>query len=328
MKPIKLVYSAFRPMNSTPEVLTVEWTKKVEEATGGRVIIETVSGAKLGAAEEHMDMVQAGVLCQIASPWPSYSTPGRFPMADIQSIPMLSPSGEVTGRALHELYTEYCVPREFKHIKLLFLCPLASTQLISNKPVRKLEDWKGLKVHATSGIMKDGYMALGANVININKLYKVIPASAKYEAYKDGKMDASIFTWSGVLEFGLEKIAKYRTKCDYINKTWVVVMNLKTFNSLPPDIQKIIDDLSGPEQSAYIGRCIDAEQEEARLKLEAIDKENGNPPIYDLPKAERERWKQALKPAVDRWIANLEKDGLPGKEYYNRALDLIAKYSK
>jgi len=328
MKPIKLVYSAFRPMHSTPEVLTVEWTKKIEKATGGRVVIETISGAKLGPAEEHMDMVQAGVLCQIASPWPSYSTPGRFPMCDIQSTPMLTPSGEVAGKALHELYEEYLVPRELKHVKLLFLCPLGATQIISNKPVKILDDWKGLKVHATSRAMRQEYEALGANVININKMYDVIPASAKYEAFKDGTMDASIFTWSGVLEFGLEKITRYRTRCDYMTKTWVVVMNLKTFLSFPPDIQKIINDLSGPEQSAYIGRCVDAEQAEARLKLEAIDKECGHPPIYDLPQDERERWKQAFKPAVDKWIDDMEKDGLPGREYYNKALALIAKYSR
>ena len=50
--------------------------------------------------------------------------------------------------------------------------------------------------------------------------------------------------------------------------------------------------------------------------------------IVKLTPEERELWVQASAPIRDKWIAEHEAKGLPGKAIYEEAKRLISKYSK
>jgi hypothetical protein len=54
----------------------------------------------------------------------------------------------------------------------------------------------------------------------------------------------------------------------------------------------------------------------------------GNPPIYELPKGELERWTSAVQPVYDKWTAKMEAKGLPGKAILEDARRLVKKYSR
>ena len=320
-EPIKLVYSSYRPLDSYPEIKFQEWAQTIMEETEGRVQIEIVGNEELGKAVDHMDMVINGV-CDIAAPMPTY-TPGRFPLHDIQGIPMLMPSAEVAGRVYNELFNKYCLETEMKDIKLLFVFTLSPIQFTSTKPIKTLEDMKGLKFNAAAGGLQPKMLeAIGCEVVDLPG------ATKKYGYIKEGKLDVTPYTWLGILEFKLHEVTKYRTKVDYQTKCYLCAMNLKKWNSLPPDIQKIINKHTGPDISAKNGKGLDAEQAAARVELEAYDKKVGNPPIYDMPQSERKRFIEAFEPVTKQWVEELEAKGLPGKQYYAECLKLVEKYSK
>lgn len=320
-EPIKLVYSSYRPLYSYPEVAFQKWARNIMKETKGRVQIEIIGNEQLGKAVDHMDMLINGA-CDLAAPMPTY-TPGRFPLHDIQGIPMLMPSAEVGGRVYNELFNKYCLNTEMKDIKLLFVFTLAPIQFTSTKPIKTLEDMKGLKFNVSAGGLQPKMLeAIGCQCVDLPG------ATKKYGYIREGRIDVTPFNWLGILEFKLNEVTKYRTKLNYQTKCYLGAMNLKKWNSLPPDIQKVFNKNIGPDISAEVGKGFDAEQIAARKELEAYDQKVGNPPIYDMPQSERMRFIKAFEPVTLEWVKELEAKGLPGKQYYADCLNLVEKYSK
>lgn len=102
-----------------------------------------------------------------------------------------------------------------------------------------------------------------------------------------------------------------------------MVMNRKTWDSLPSDIQKSIDELSGLRISEIGGKVFDMESAEAFKLLTERGIER-----YRLPPEELKRWKDAVAPIKDWWVAETQAKGLPAKEVLGEILRLSEKYSK
>jgi TRAP-type C4-dicarboxylate transport system substrate-binding protein len=97
------------------------------------------------------------------------------------------------------------------------------------------------------------------------------------------------------------------------------VMNKEKWNSLPPDIQKIIDKVN-EEWIEKQGRAwdeIDKEGKDFILNL-------GNK-IIPLSKEENERWAKSVTPLLDEYVTNMKSKGLPGEEVLKFCLDQLRK---
>ena len=99
-------------------------------------------------------------------------------------------------------------------------------------------------------------------------------------------------------------------------------MNTEVWNKLPADIHKIFMDLQSWAQNEIIKMDI-AEA----AKGEAQARKLGHKMI-ELTPDEIQLWTKATAPARDKWIADMEAKGLPGKAVYEEAKSLIAKYNK
>ncbi|MCA1959745.1 MAG: ABC transporter substrate-binding protein, partial [Desulfomonile sp.] len=87
-----------------------------------------------------------------------------------------------------------------------------------------------------------------------------------------------------------------------------VVMNKKTWEKTPPDLQKIIMEVAGNPFATTHG--LDKKtyaQMMDELKAKGVT-------IYDLPKDEEAKWFKGFQEATRAWVAEMEKQGLPGKE--------------
>ncbi len=61
------------------------WAKKIEEMSGGKVVVTFFSGGALGKASDHYDLVEKGI-ADISYALQDY-TPGRFPLTSVLSFP-------------------------------------------------------------------------------------------------------------------------------------------------------------------------------------------------------------------------------------------------
>jgi TRAP-type C4-dicarboxylate transport system substrate-binding protein len=98
-------------------------------------------------------------------------------------------------------------------------------------------------------------------------------------------------------------------------------MNQQKYNSLPPDLKKVIDNNSGIEMAKWVGKIWDDGALVSR-KI-AVDRKNT---INILTDAEYKRWVKATDTVDDAWIKEVNSKGGNGKALYNDAKALLKKY--
>jgi TRAP-type C4-dicarboxylate transport system substrate-binding protein len=103
-----------------------------------------------------------------------------------------------------------------------------------------------------------------------------------------------------------------------------MIMNKDTWNSLPPDIQKIFEDNSGPAAAARLGAAADGAMAGAKQAIIGMDKGAGKADIVVLSDAERARWRDALLPVWDKWVE--ERKAQPSQQMLDDALKMIEQY--
>jgi TRAP-type C4-dicarboxylate transport system substrate-binding protein len=98
-------------------------------------------------------------------------------------------------------------------------------------------------------------------------------------------------------------------------------MNEQKYQSLPPDLRKVIDDLSGAWGAEFTGTAWDRNEHDG---IEAAKKAGAT--IYPVPAEERQRWAAKLAPVEDGWVKSMEAKGLPGREVITDLREAIKRY--
>jgi TRAP-type C4-dicarboxylate transport system substrate-binding protein len=187
-----------------------------------------------------------------------------------------------------------------------------------DKPVRTMADLKGLKVRAPTRQTNRFLAALGATPV-------AMPVPQVSEALAKGVIDGAVVPYEVVPSVKIQDIVKFHSETDpaepaFYTATFMFVMNKARYDSLPPELKKVIDANSGEAFSGHAGQVFAAADAEGK-KLTAKNATNV------IPKAELERWKQAGQPVIDQWIADVSAKGADGKALFATARGLIAKHS-
>ena len=205
----KLNYANFPPAPTFPCVQMERWKTEVEKRTNGAVAINTFPGGTLLGAKGMMDGVIAGQ-ADIGCICMAYQ-PGRFVITNGVSLPLGIPNSKTGSLVLFDLFQKY-QPAAFDKVKVLTLFTTAPTNIMSRKPVRTLEDIKGMDLRASGGaaeILK----CWGANQIGM-------PMSATPEALQKGVVQG-LFSSLEVM-----KDLKFAEDCKYATMTNTVVYPL------------------------------------------------------------------------------------------------------
>ena len=187
---------------------------------------------------------------------------------------------------------------------------------VGKKLVKSLADMKGLRLRSPGPQQTSLLRSWGVSPLQIQ-------VTDLYDALQKGMADGALLPFSAIQDFKLFDVLKCHTVSNSYVMTAGLAMNLKTWNKLPPDVQKIFDELTGLKISEYGGAQNDRH---SQLALEEIKRAGDQ--VYELPAAERKMWMDKAQPICGAWIADMEKKGLPGKKVYQEAVLLIEKYSK
>ena len=315
-KPIVLSFNHLFPAGSwfNTEVV-VSWKKMVEEKTQGRVKINIYPSAALAKPGTMYDAVKAGAIDIALDPGPYYI--GRFPLSEATQLPFLgATSCWAASRAWMDLYREFPeLRKEYADTHFLWLFSQGPGQIFSKEPVRTMEDMKGRIFRAPGGI-GEIVKALGGSPVSMS-------AGESYLALSKGTVDATIFDAEAIKVFKLSDVTKYVTVADLYVMCFWVVMNKDKYNSLPKDIQKVIDEASGIAGADLVGKAWNTADKagfEWGLK-------KGMKAIYLTPE-ETARWKKQCAPVTEEWIKKTEAKGLPGGKFVEAAKRHIEKYNK
>ena len=310
--PIKLSYANFPPAPTFPCVQMERWKKEVETRTGGKVAINTFPGGTLLKAKAMMDGVIAGT-ADIGCLCMAYQ-PGRFIVTNAIALPVGFSNATVASLTLWDLYTKQN-PQEFAKVKVLTMFTCAPANIYAKKPVRNLEDLKGLELRASGGTAQV-LKALGATPVGM-------PQSQTPEALQKGVVQGAASSLETLMDFKYAEMCRYVTIFNGPVYPFAVVMNMDKWNSLPEDVQKVMDGMA-IEQAWWTGNYMDKRV----VKSIEWSKKNYNIEITKLTKKELARWNKLLKPLPDKWSEQAKAKGLSArtilkdikvaKEYHSR----------
>jgi TRAP-type C4-dicarboxylate transport system substrate-binding protein len=288
------------------------WKKEVEKRTGGKVAVDTFPGGTLLDAKNMMDGVIAGQ-ADIGCLCMAYQ-PGRFIVTNATALPVGFPNATVASLTLLDLYNKY-KPKEFADVKVLTMFTCAPANIISKKPVKNLNDLRGLELRASGGAGQF-LNALGATPVGM-------PQPEVPEALQKGVVQGQFSSLEILMDFKYAELCRYVMIVNGPVYPFAVVMNQAKWNSLPKEVQKVMDDLAR-EQSEWTGKYMDNHVNES------IDwsKKNYNIEIYEVPKGEMAQWNKLLDPITDTWVKDAEAKGIPGKQILEDIESLNDKYTK
>ena len=178
----------------------------------------------------------------------------------------------------------------------------AASLMSRAKPIRTLEDLKGMKIRTPSAAQSAQLEALGAIPIDM-------PANQIYNNLDRGVIDASMIPMSAALDFKLIEVAKYFTVDAPLGRSpFLVAMNRARYEKLPANLKKVIDDTTGLKLSLKGADTYDKKNDEALAEAKKTRE------VISLSRAGTEALGEALQaddPAA-RSAAG-EKAGLPAR---------------
>ena len=309
---IKLSYANFPPAPTFPCVQMERWKKEVEKRTNGKVAISTYPGGTLLGAKNMMDGVIAGQ-ADIGNLCMAYQ-PGRFVVTNATSLPLGIPNSRVGSLTLLNLYKKY-KPAPFAKVKVLAMFTTAPTNIMSKVPVRNLGDIKGLDLRASGGAAQI-LGAWGANPVGM-------PMPATVEALQKGVVKGLFSSLETMKDFKFAEMCKYVTMTNTVIYPFAVVMNMDSWNALPADVQKVMNDLI-LEQSEWTGNYMDKHVSKA---ISWSKKEQGVE-FIKLSSAEKAKWNAKLEFLSDKWVKGAKAKGLPAQNIVDYIGMLVNKYSR
>jgi TRAP-type C4-dicarboxylate transport system substrate-binding protein len=295
----KLNYSTFFPAPHKNAILADEWGKEIAKRTNGKVQVTMFYGGTLTPADKCYDGVVKGI-SDIGFSVLSY-TMGKFPLCEVLDLPLGSRTAMTATKLVNEFYTKF-KPKELDETKLMYLHAHGPGILHTKKAVRTLEDLKGMKIRGT-GTTARVASSLGATPV-------AMPMSDAYDAISRGVVEGIVCPMEALQGWKLGEVIKYTTQ-NYgsaYNMVFFVVMNKNKWNTLSPDIQKIIEEVNA-EWILKQGQLWD---DIDKLGIDFAVKQGDT--IIPLSKEEEAKWAKAVAPMFDDYVKDKTAKGLPAAE--------------
>jgi len=311
-KPIGLTYCTFFPENDVQGQLNKLWAEEIEKRCKGKVKISCRSRGLFLQPSYIYEGVLLGMVDIGVSAF-SYN-PKFFPTMQAIDLTMGYPDAKVATSVINDFYSKFR-PRELRNVKVLYLHAHSPGLLHSKIRVHNLKEMKRMRIRSTGSSAKLT-LALGAIPI-------VKPQEYTYRLLSENYVDA---TWSPmeVLKgWRQAEVIKYtiETSCIGYTSGFYVVMNLKKWNSLPKDIQRIFDEVS----TEWIPKHAEAwDRGDKEAEIYTLDLGNK---IIQLSESEKSRWCEAVQPVTEAYIKRTERVMLPGTEYVETIRSLIKQYT-
>ncbi|MCF8177490.1 MAG: TRAP transporter substrate-binding protein [Sulfuritalea sp.] len=245
----------------------------------------------------------------------------RFERLQVFELPFMMTNADATSRAAWDFEQMYAKDM-FKDVHLLAVHVHGPGVIFTNKhKIETQADFKGMKVRGPTPTIMKMLGQMGATPVGM-------PVPAVPEALSKGVIDGAVIPYQVAPGVKVNELVKYAAETDpkynaLYTTVFFVVMNKAKYESLSPDLKKVLDANSGQDFSAFMGRTQEGDDVPGRKKV--VD---SGVAINVIPAAELEKWKKATENLDDAWAATMTSQGQDGKKMLQTARDLIKKYTK
>lgn len=310
---IKLAFNLrTAPIQDRWKFATAPWVEEVQKRSGGRIQIVPYFSGALSAPEDVFQSLLSGQ-ADLAEGVTTLE-PGRFPLHDYAA----AANHIVAGNKTSIIYwkTEQAIPelaKEFAGVKIL--CMFASTQpdgmmiATKTKPILKLEDAKGLKLQAGGVWATEKLKTLGFSVVGMSM-------DDVYMSIQNGVIDGASSDWNLQSARKWADVTGHITSFQVGGSPFYYGMCQKTYDKLPADLKKVIDDVSGE----FLANWMDDKLAVANQACKDWAMKEKKVQFHILAADELARWEAAIAPTEAAWVKQTTAKGLPAQktldEYY------------
>lgn len=297
---IELSLANYMPVLHINSVLMGKFCDEVNKRLAGKVKITQYTGGTLLTAPKMAAGVASGI-ADLGLAHCSYSR-GRFPVMELTELPLGAPSSFVLTHVINDFYNKF-KPKEWEaYHPLMFSASPPSVIQTVNKPVRSLEDLKGLKIRGT-GRSGDVVKALGATVVPIEMM-------DMYDALRRGVMDGNMGPFEQLKSFKTGDILRFHTTSYMAGSgyTFYVIFNRAKWNSLPAEAKQVFTELA----AQYIDLWA-VEWNKTDIVGKEFFLEKGGQ-IIPLADAEMARWSKAVEVVIADYKKDMTAKGFSAAE--------------
>lgn len=255
--PVVLKAVCFLAKNHPVAYMVNEYVKRVNEQGQGKVRIDYLGGPEVIPPLEQADAVIKGAAVQMGFNVTAYYAP-LGPELDVLHMTEVTPMDERKPGGMYDFMVE-----RHKKIGLYYLGRWSFNQpfyLYTNKKVDTPKQLAGQKMRTTA--LYDPFMkALGIVPITM-------PFGDIYTSIERGVIDGYGWPALGIMDAGLNKVTKYRIEPSFYEQNNTILVNLKTWESLPKDVQDLLKDVAVKLEPDTVAHFAEATKKE----LEAQEK--------------------------------------------------------
>jgi TRAP-type C4-dicarboxylate transport system substrate-binding protein len=272
------------------------WARELEAKTGGKVKVEIYNGASpFGDVTKQATQVRDGTI-DIALGLRG-AEGDRFVRGSIIELPFVVHDAQSGSRALWKLYNDGALGDEYRDYRVLALF-VHNPGLIHTAAKRIIgpADLQGVRLRAPNRTVAVALESIGAvpAVLQVNDVMPAVQA---------GRIDGIVTNWGNPLP-GFNDHMKFHTDIAFYTSAFFVVMNRQRFAGLPADTRAAIDGLSNEALVTRFGQLW--------TKWDKPVRDGAAGPGHEIivpDAAVLGQWREALRPATDRYLDSLVING-------------------
>jgi C4-dicarboxylate-binding protein DctP len=275
----------------TPKGQAAEKFKElVEKNSDGRISVEIYPNSQLYGDKDELQALQSNSVQVLAPASAKFTTIAPalqvldlpFLFDSVEDIPDVASPDSAVGKAIFDNQQ-----LADNGIKVLGLWDNGLKQLSSNSEMGSPQDLPGLSFRIQpSDVLRDQFAAWGAEATPM-------AFSEVFSALQQGVIDGQENPYSNIQSQKMHTVQKFITESDHGYLGYVLVINHDFLQSLPEDLQDIVQD-AADEASDYNRQVAADLNEQAKKTIQ----DAGTTAIIELSDAERQAFKDAVVPTV------------------------------
>jgi len=311
------LHHAFSSVSCLHANFLVPWARQVEEQSAGRIRIDIYPSLALGGQPAELFDQARDRVVDLVWAMPS-DTPGRFPKIELFELPFVPPRRALVGcKAIVDFAADHLTD-EFREIHPICFSCADRGVLHSIRPVRTAAEVRGLRLDVSTRFTAAAVALLGGRPIPM-------PSGQLPLAITRHVVDGCILPWDMVPALKLDTLLKAHTDFadDALSTTTAVLaMNKMSYEKLPADLRKVIDDNSGQIAASMAGTMWDLK---AKAVADAVSQSGDQVVVLDSDAVAR--WRKATQPVIDAWRKDMKTHKVDADKLLANARELFATYA-
>jgi len=205
------------------------------------------------------------------------------------------------------------VDHDRNQIVPLITSTLGPYQIATRKPVRSMDDFKGLRLRSGGGSQDLILSALGAVPVSM-------PSTEAYESLERGTLDGLFFPIDALIPMKLYEVVKYTTSnlnvATFLHQ-WSI--SRRSFDRLPKDVQDVMIRV-GEETTRNLASKMDQNFTSA---LDTLSKRGMT--VVSFDEANLKRVNDATRPVAEDWAKRLSQRNLPAEQALRELREALAR---